>query len=428
MSVPNPLELLMVDPATLVIGDNVRTTVDLDQDPEFVQSIADHGVMHPILADLHSDGTVVVVDGQRRTLGALAAHRPVVPVVVRRCDPDTEPDQATRIGEQIRSNDQRTALTHSQRAAGIAAMLDLGLSVTAVAKTASVDRSKVKALATVGASAAARTSMDDHQLTLDQATVIAEFEAEGDTHGIERLLGTSTFNFDYKAQQLRVDREERLARAAAEAPYRDKGFTIKNGYSWNPITHEEVLDDDGNPISLDTVEADPARWGVALSYTESWFDRETGVEVSEDDVDWETEEQPDLEPEEGLRHARTIETRRCWDREFHLLDPDDLDGSGLHLSETAKALRNRQMGRRAEPVAMTAEAEAELKEQQRQERRRTRELNKRAAVILSQLHCYCCDQDRFDADVSTTQPSIWSDFLLEILRRRVATVGPRRHG
>ncbi|MBM4473783.1 ParB N-terminal domain-containing protein [Rhodococcus hoagii] len=134
-------ELLTVDPATLEIGDNVRDEVDLDATPEFVESIAEHGVLHPILAERRDDGTILVTDGQRRLLAARAANRTSVPVIIRPQENGTDnARKATRIGQQIVSNDQREALTDGQRAAGIAAMLDLGLSQTAVAKAASVSR------------------------------------------------------------------------------------------------------------------------------------------------------------------------------------------------------------------------------------------------------------------------------------------------
>ncbi|MBM4695867.1 chromosome partitioning protein ParB, partial [Rhodococcus hoagii] len=66
----------------------------------------------------------MVTDGQRRLLAARAANRTSVPVIIRPQENGTDKrPQATRIGQQIVSNDQREALTDGQRAAGIAAML-----------------------------------------------------------------------------------------------------------------------------------------------------------------------------------------------------------------------------------------------------------------------------------------------------------------
>lgn len=377
-------ELLIADPATLDIGDNVRDDIDLAATPGFVESIAEHGVLHPILAERRNNGTILVLDGQRRVLAAQAAQLACVPVVIRPGEAGTgNARKAARIGRQIVSNDQREALTDGQRAAGIAAMLDLGLTATAVAKATSVPRDKVKALAAVGASKAARASVDKNQLTLEQAATLAEFEAAGDTDGIIRLLAYGrTYQFDYIAERLRRDREERLAHTEAAAPYVAKGFTILDGHHYHPVTVEHVLTDTGEPVTLDMVEADTARWGVRLSRTEAWFNRESGEEVADDQIDWDTRDNPSLDAEGGLLHMNNVEARRVWEREFHLLDPNTLDGSGLQLSDIAKAILGRRNGRPAAVPATAEEAAAQL-EAERQERRRVRELNKRAEAATT---------------------------------------------
>ncbi len=60
-----------LDPTTVLIGENVRDTVVLD--PQFVASIAQHGVLQPVTAVRTDDG-VEVRDGQRRTLAAREAR------------------------------------------------------------------------------------------------------------------------------------------------------------------------------------------------------------------------------------------------------------------------------------------------------------------------------------------------------------------
>ncbi len=126
--------LVRVDPTTLDVAENVRDSVDLAATPEFVASIREHGVLHPILAVRREDGTLAVVDGQRRTLAAAEVGAATVPVIVREQDTDTQSAQVSRIVEQIVSNDQRSALTDGQRAAGVAQLLDLGVSVKETAQ------------------------------------------------------------------------------------------------------------------------------------------------------------------------------------------------------------------------------------------------------------------------------------------------------
>ena len=55
-----------VDPATVVIGDNVRLGARMDK--EFVASVRERGVLEPVLLYRAADGTLTVLAGQRRTL------------------------------------------------------------------------------------------------------------------------------------------------------------------------------------------------------------------------------------------------------------------------------------------------------------------------------------------------------------------------
>ncbi|NKU42736.1 ParB N-terminal domain-containing protein [Rhodococcus hoagii] len=178
--------------------------------------------MHPILAERRDDGTILVTDGQRRLLAARAANRTSVPVIIRPQENGTDnARKATRIGQQIVSNDQREALTDGQRAAGIAAMLDLACprppSLRQPASPGTRSRPSRRS-AHRRPLAPAWTSIS---FTIEQAATIAEFEEAGDTEGINRLLSYgSHYQFDYMAERLRRDRVERIAHA--ERPRRTR--------------------------------------------------------------------------------------------------------------------------------------------------------------------------------------------------------------
>ena len=73
-------QLVLADPATLVLRANVRTDMRLEK--AFVGHIKDHGVLVPIIARRNPDGDLVVHTGHRRTLAAVHAGLDVVPVVV----------------------------------------------------------------------------------------------------------------------------------------------------------------------------------------------------------------------------------------------------------------------------------------------------------------------------------------------------------
>ncbi|GEL25064.1 hypothetical protein PSU4_40180 [Pseudonocardia sulfidoxydans NBRC 16205] len=72
------VELVVVDPATLIFAANVR--VDARLDAGFVNSVREQGVLQPIVAHRDSEGGLVVRFGHRRTLAAIEAGRAQVPV------------------------------------------------------------------------------------------------------------------------------------------------------------------------------------------------------------------------------------------------------------------------------------------------------------------------------------------------------------
>ncbi len=164
-----------LDPATLDIGANVRDQAALT--PDFLASIAEHGVLVPItgVRDPDDPARVRVRNGQRRTLAARQAGLATIPVYVL---PTTATDAAQhtvdRLVHQIVTNDQKRDLTDTQRARGIQEMIDAGMSVTTVAKKLSVAKDTVKAAHTAATSSSAMAALAKGQLTLTEAAAIAE--------------------------------------------------------------------------------------------------------------------------------------------------------------------------------------------------------------------------------------------------------------
>src|SRR6185436_13321981 len=76
-----PVALLRdVDPAELVIGDNVRAAAGLTK--EFLASIKERGVLEAVTVYLDDDERFVVVRGQRRTAAAVKVGLAAIPVLV----------------------------------------------------------------------------------------------------------------------------------------------------------------------------------------------------------------------------------------------------------------------------------------------------------------------------------------------------------
>ncbi|MFI2478874.1 ParB/RepB/Spo0J family partition protein, partial [Nocardia xishanensis] len=221
-----------LDPALLDIADNVRENFHLEDHPDVTESIREHGVKNPIKVIQMPNGRLVVRDGQVRTLTALALAQTEVPVWITDFDPSVDATEAEidRITEQITVNDRRIPLTDSDRAKGIAQMLDLGASVTRVARALQTKRDDIKRAAKIGASATARNLVDEGQYDLEQAAVIAEYDNLGDTDAVERLICAHRSWFTYEANRIAADRAEQRAYLAAALPYAQAGLGILTDY------------------------------------------------------------------------------------------------------------------------------------------------------------------------------------------------------
>ena len=127
-------ELLHLDPAELVLDDNVRTDPVLGKD--FIESIVP-GIRLPLYAVRDADGTVKVRDGQRRMLAAREAALASIPVYVVPADA-VESDDAERtrrrIIDQVIANEARAYLKVSEKAAAVEQLSLTGLSATKIAK------------------------------------------------------------------------------------------------------------------------------------------------------------------------------------------------------------------------------------------------------------------------------------------------------
>ena len=242
-------ELVAVDPCVLVIGANVRGEVDLD--PHFLRSITDRGVREPITARRAEDGRLVVRKGMRRTLAAVRAGRPFVPVLVEPGPPEVVADpngadpngadpsgtaptgpapgrkqdraeratQIDRIVDQLEENHHRTDTSAADEVRAHQLLLDLGLTAGQIARRTHVPAARVKVTAAVARSELATAVLGRYAVTLDQAAVIAEFDDGTDT-GVEAVKALTVTaakepgQFAHVTQKLRDQRAEAALVAA----------------------------------------------------------------------------------------------------------------------------------------------------------------------------------------------------------------------
>lgn len=378
-------EYARLHPTALEVGPNVRDEVDTESAKfrAVVASIIELGVLVPILARRDGD-LVVVIDGQVRTLAAIEAGVESVPVLIRTAASKAKDREIERLTKQVNTNDCRIALTDGQRAKAVTDMLDLGVSVTKIAKALQYDnRETAKTAGTAGRSQTARAALDAGQLTLDQAAIVAEFDAEGDTAAVEKLLG-ARYDFRWIAQRLLNDRAERKARAEAGTPYAERGFTLleeEPAYGDPYLRADDLVTVDGGPVTDAVIDGAAGHWAVWLSKEDQFTLTATGEVIEEDSIDWDTEDDLSAEPEAGLHHHKDIGTVEVWVPEYFTADPDAAGVKpGPILAAALAAPAGDVDPADAEAVAQAAEqkrlaAEAAAKEAERAARRRTKALN-----------------------------------------------------
>lgn len=271
------VQLQMVDAREVLIDANIRTNTKVDR--PFVASIKRHGVIIPVLAHPAEDGRVWIEDGQRRILAAVEAERYEVPAYIV---PEGD-SEAMRIVRQLIANEHRAELDESERVAAWRQLELDGMSVTAIARAVGEKPKRVKAGLAVAASEAATKEVTEHQVTLDQALVLAEFEDDPDT--AKQLRDTAQHNpsqFEHQAQRARDKRDERAAVEELIAHYTDQGYHRIEWPHWEDKTalpFRDLTMKDGTPITEDNyLGGDGHRYAIR----ESW----NGFEVGHFVTDW----------------------------------------------------------------------------------------------------------------------------------------------
>jgi ParB family chromosome partitioning protein len=257
-----------------------------------------------------------------------------------------------------------------------------------------VGKDTAKAAHTAAKSSVALEALESQQISLTEAAVLTEFEQDG-SEAVDRLVAAAgTPQFDHVMAELRSERASAQARAEAIAHYTERGFAIlDDGDRWGwkldrvPLRHLQRDGDDGEPEGVDdTVITDPQHWAVRLEEYIEYADSDGNV-VDEDQIDWDTEGDPEAEPAEGLRHADHVVERTAFTPDWFCLNPE---AAGLQVSVMYQ--RNAQWSARdrsGESHTVTTDldreaarlrAEAEQAEAKKRERRIVVTLNKLGAA------------------------------------------------
>ncbi|MEV2225436.1 hypothetical protein AB0E01_37010 [Nocardia vinacea] len=369
------IEAVWMSPQEVVIAENVRRDFDIAH-PEQVASIAEFGVKDPINATREPDGSVHAQDGQVRILIARHLKLAWIPVFITAAPTGLTANERRieRTLSQINFN-RRIPLSKADHAAGVAFMLDLGASVTRVAKGLQTTREDVRNQAKIAASPTATALLDSGQFGFDELAVIGHYEALGDTDAVHRLNRSTRRGFALEVKRILAERAAGRVRMAASLLYAGHGFGIlttepdTSSADAEFIPAEWLISADGEPVTIEQINTDPTRWVVYLYRDDNaqLVEKNTGTIIDPDAVDPDTRDNPDAAPAPGLLHANDVESRDRW-IPLCYLPADQLPDSGFTLQPT-NATNN---GGTATAAVEKAAAE---REQARQDRARVDELN-----------------------------------------------------
>ena len=201
----------------------------------------------PTIGYRDQEGRVVVRDGQMRVLAAREAGV-TVPVVVT----DRDTAATKRIVEQLVANEQRTALTATDRLAAFRQLSLEGMTDAAIARETGTKRDQIATTLIVAKSEAATAAVTDRALTLDDALIFAEFQDDPDA--IARLHQViddgDSDDLGYWAERIRQDRSRREAIAALAAEWEANGVRA--------VTDTDEYDRLANLTDADDHATDPA--------------------------------------------------------------------------------------------------------------------------------------------------------------------------
>lgn len=304
--------IIEVDPTTLTIATNVRTTVTVEKD--FVASVKEHGILQPPMVTT-SDTGYDVVFGQRRVLAAIEAGLTLIPAyLVDKKEADT-----ARVIDQLTENDQREQLTDAERIGGYKQLALAGLSINVIAKKTGAKRLRVEKALKVADSPAAEIITALPEVTLDQAAIITEFD--DDPEAIEvlgRALAESPARLGHLAEQIRKDRARKMALADAVTMIEAAGLTAVDPPAdvWagplRPLRQLYTTEKRNTHVTEETHTECPGR-----------------VAFPEADWDWSTER---FTP--GF-----VEACSDWKAHGHYLYSDSASGSSAPLSDEEKEAR-----------------------------------------------------------------------------------------
>jgi ParB family transcriptional regulator, chromosome partitioning protein len=220
-------EQVLLLPVDSIEPDPRNPRVKLRDIERLTESIRARGVLEPIHVRLvESNGSgdrYMVVRGHRRHLGAKAAGYGTIRSIVV----DADQAERERLEDQLSENLHRDDLTAAEQAQGVQQLLDLGASAGDVAHALALTTEQVWAASKVAGSKGVAAVTKRHDITMDQAAALAEFE--GDKAVFKELTTLAVEHperFDHRVSQYRQQAADEAAEAAEAARWVAKGYKV----------------------------------------------------------------------------------------------------------------------------------------------------------------------------------------------------------
>ena len=264
----NAATLCHLDPQVLIAhpGNPRKKLRDIDL---LAASMGIVGVLEPLTVVEDEEGYKILF-GWRRANAAVKANLATVPCLVYR---GRSTEDVLVLAAQVAENTNRDALTEAEEAAAYHQMRLGGMSLADIAKTGGRKRTYVAEAIKVAENEVALAVATRHDLTLEQASAIAEFAEQRDV--VKELTVLAVRNpgsFEHRVSRLRQDRERVDAHAAVAADCVKRGVTVIERPEYGDrsiVAIRDLYDDKGHQLDAKRHERCP---GHAVAIVTDWRD------------------------------------------------------------------------------------------------------------------------------------------------------------
>ncbi len=264
----NGATLRQLDPRVLIAhpGNPRKKLRDIDL---LAASMEIVGVLEPLTVAVDDDGYNILF-GWRRANAAVKANLATVPCLVYE---GRSTSDVMVLAAQVAENTNRDALSEAEEAAAYQQMRLGGMSVADIARAGGRKRTYVTEAIKVAENEVALAVATRHDLTLEQASAIAEFSDERDAvRELTVLAVKSPGTFEHRVARLRQDREQQAAVATIAAECETRGVTVIERPEYGDrsvIAIRDLYDDKGHQLDAKRHERCP---GHAVAIVTDWRD------------------------------------------------------------------------------------------------------------------------------------------------------------